>query len=1608
MELPDISHLTEEEQQQILSVIRRQQDEEKKEKLMIKNLQEQFDNYKEHVKKSSSQTSMSPPKRQLSNSDCGQVCSMCHKTKIMEGCGHTCSYCASKFCSRCGGRVMLKSSKNERMAMWVCNQCRKQQESITKTGAWYNGNQSKLTLRLEPISADELCRIQAAKKMPGSASLAFIEGRGRGNLSTHRRGSKGRSSVNLKKGNSEPQLAKSEVTENTEQHRTGSPVTVGASDSDRNPASENGDQVRPMQGSRRSSTHSEKVLYRQDQTVDLTGNQPVDSSVKDNHHQKLNMETPSALSNSVDQQSRKSKQHLQYDEKSHNLVTQQLKELSQRGDTPHGANLTTAKPENNKTQNRHTPPRTSPAGSVRGHNEVVKPKMVVEETVQMVESSVEQSPYGRSPSFVATDTRTASTVNGHDMTKAESSLSIKSHYSDQHRPKSPRLEHHRHESPQTSRKLNSDRSKSPSPRLQHIPLSSTDVRGHSTSSQDLSRKQTERAEPPNTRLSHGDLPTSPGRKNNRKYVKHYHRSSVSSTESSNYMGTLKRRTDPGGSRRRIEQRQESFDSVDSDAMMDDELSYSNTLPSHSAHKNSEVMYNERHRVTGEPVSYNNYHRQHQNWNRSRFSGSADNLHDNPIPVREQNHFRHRRNNSYHSETEGLQVSTLRKQYNKHRSRTGKHLRRKPSLSSTDEELQSTPDYSSCDDTDRGETFGRRGQSTLMKSIESGYHSAYTIPNAEKQPVSWQPSADGKFLIGNMILNKEIATEPGHTGQSGAILGLKVVGGKMTEAGRLGAFITKVKRGSLADVVGHLKPGDEVIMWNEHCLQDATFDEVYEAVLESKEDKLVELTVSRPIKDVPRIPETRQNQPVTESSSSSFDSQKRDDEVHLANGHRTLGRHNNTQPGHHHPTHGNNRRSNAHHASSQLPGKLEVRLWYDEATQQLYVTTLQAVELPSRPGGLTRNPYVKMYLLPDRSDSSKRRTKTAKKTLTPTWNQSFVYGPIRRGDLGSMALELTIWDLDRSVESNNHFLGEVLIDLGLARLDDMPHWFHLMPMGEGMNQSPYRRSKHFHPTPGYGSMTLPSRGTPVSRSTHTPSHYSDYGSATMKTRRGYVVSEQPRSQMTRHHRRISNESNFSDGYESKMRNPEYRQAEESLTPDAPRSSYPDRAASPCSSSSSYVTGDPRHRRADEHLHEGRVLPMAPGVYQNSNVPEIRSRTSSNARPKRRDADSSKSGMRERNRSSDHSPQPPSSCSKDSLQVGEDYSTQQQAIARRLSSDAHSSVSQQSGEGRRTDVTAKLTNRVDGNDGGSSQRDGGRPRSPKQSDVMSKSMSLGSNLHKTNNKKTSQSRNNGLTSGRSIPRQKSTDSKGSGGRKSNAIGSKITSIVGLKNRSQSTSHIDGSKGGSARSSEYGVQPELTREGSKDSASGSIPSLVSEGSSSVDKTLQDFVGGLGPGQVVGRQTLAASSLGDLELGFYERGGQLEVQVIRARNLVPKANAKVLPAPYVKVYLLFGTECVTKKKTKIARRTLDPAFHQTLTFDPSQYGNTVMVIVWGDYGRMDHKAFMGVVQVRLDNLDLAVNSIGWYRLFPTTSLIDATSLAGTGLGSMTSLESEASKHRT
>uniref|UniRef100_A0A8C1GIB8 Regulating synaptic membrane exocytosis 1 n=1 Tax=Cyprinus carpio TaxID=7962 RepID=A0A8C1GIB8_CYPCA len=700
-------------------------------------------------------------------------------------------------------------------------------------------------------------------------------------------------------------------------------------------------------------------------------------------------------------------------------------------------------------------------------------------------------------------------------------------------------------------------------------------------------------------------------------------------------------------------------------------------------------------------------------------------------------------------------------------------KRQMSISSSEEEGGSTPEYTSCEDVEI-ESVSEKGDWDCHPLDPTVWH--VTLFGSSQHPVSWQPSKEGDHLIGRITLSKR-STMPQ---EAGSLLGLKVVGGKMTESGRLGAFITKVKKGSLADIVGHLRAGDEVLQWNGKALPGATKKEVYNIILESQSAPQVEIVVSRPIGDTPRIPGT--SHPPLESSSSIDESQKMD--------RPSISVMSPTSPG------------MLRDLPLVMPGQLSVKLWYDKVGHQLIVNVLQARELPPRPDGRPRNPYVKMYFLPDRSDKSKRRTKTVKKSAEPKWNQTFLYSHVHRRDFREHMLEITVWDQPRVQEEESEFLGEILIELETALLDDQPHWYKLQ-------------------THDVSSLPLPQPSPCLPRR--------------------HVHGDSPSKKLQRSHRII--ETDYDDGITV-------------VSSDREKSS---------------TLTVPERQAAMQH----------------------RSRSVS---PHREDK------CRARSRPA-HVP-----------------------VQREFPHGGHYSSAGTTSLGRR---------------------------------------------------------------GRQLPQ----------------LPAKSSSIE----QEASSKKSKGSQGTIQRSQETGMAVELqrnmSRQPSRESNNGSMNSYNSEGSPifpavRVETQFSDFLDGLGPAQLVGRQTLATPAIGDIQIGMVNKKGQLEVEVIRARGLIQKPGSKSLPAPYVKIYLLHNGAYVAKKKTKIARKTLDPLYQQTLQFEESPQGKVLQVIVWGDYGRMDHKSFMGVAQILLEELDLSSNVIGWYKLFPPSSLVDPTLASLTRRASQSSLD--------
>ncbi|XP_033284558.1 regulating synaptic membrane exocytosis protein 1 isoform X20 [Orcinus orca] len=1014
-----------------------------------------------------------------------------------------------------------------------------------------------------------------------------------------------------------------------------------------------------------------------------------------------------------------------------------------------------------------------------------------------------------------------------------------------------------------------------------------------------------------------------------------------------------------------------------------------------------------------------------------------------------------------------------------------------------------------------------------------WHSRETSP-ISSHPVTWQPSKEGDRLIGRVILNKR-TTMPK---ESGALLGLKVVGGKMTDIGRLGAFITKVKKGSLADVVGHLRAGDEVLEWNGKPLPGATNEEVYNIILESKSEPQVEIIVSRPIGDIPRIPES--SHPPLESSSSSFESQKME--------RPSISVISPTSPG------------ALKDAPQVLPGQLSVKLWYDKVGHQLIVNVLQATDLPPRVDGRPRNPYVKMYFLPDRSDKSKRRTKTVKKVLEPKWNQTFVYSHVHRRDFRERMLEITVWDQPRVQEEESEFLGEILIELETALLDDEPHWYKLQTHDESSlplpQPSPFMPRRHVHgesaskklqrsqrisdsdisdyevddaigvvPPVGYRSsareskpstLTVPEQqrtthhrsrsvsphrgddqgrprsrlpNVPLQRSldeihptrrSRSPTRHHDVSCSPAGHRPGDVdsqcLSEQdsellmlPRAKRGRSAECLHTTSDLQPSLDrarsastnclrpdASLHSPERerhsRKSERSSTQKQTRkgtASDAERVLPPCLSRRGYAAPratdqlvlrgkHPARSRSSEHpsvrtlcsMHHlapggsappsplltrvhrqasptrsppadtafgsprGRQLPQVPGrsgsAEQASLVVEERTRQMKmKVHRFKQTTGSGSSRELDREQYSKYNVHTDQYRSCDSVSArSSDSDVSDVSAISRTSSTSFLSEQSERPRGRTSSFTPKMQGRRMGTSGR----------------AITKSTSVSGEMYTLEHNDGSQS-------------DTAVGTVGTGGKKRrSSLSAKVVAIV--TRRSRSTSQLSQTESGHKklkstiqRSTETGMAAEMrkmVRQPSRESTDGSINSYSSEGNLifpgvrlGADSQFSDFLDGLGPAQLVGRQTLATPAMGDIQIGMEDKKGQLEVEVIRARSLTQKPGSKSTPAPYVKVYLLENGACIAKKKTRIARKTLDPLYQQSLVFDESPQGKVLQVIVWGDYGRMDHKCFMGVAQILLEELDLSSMVIGWYKLFPPSSLVEPTLTPLTRRASQSSLES-------
>ncbi|XP_075271829.1 regulating synaptic membrane exocytosis protein 2 isoform X13 [Opisthocomus hoazin] len=1602
-EMPDLSHLTEEERKIILAVMDRQKKEEEKEQSVLKKLHQQFEMYKEQVKKMGEES-----QQQQEQKGDAPTCGICHKTKFADGCGHNCSYCQTKFCARCGGRVSLRSNKEDKVVMWVCNLCRKQQEILTKSGAWFYNSGSN------------------APQQPDQAGIRGL------------------------RNEEAPQEKKAKLQEHSQYQGPSADISTQVLDKTRSQGLTRQDSIKNDSGVKHQVTSDTTSDRKRSPSISREQNRRYDQrDERDEYSQYATSDSamPRSPSDYSDRRSQRGPQ---------------LYEEPELGDYR----------DSNRRSRRRS--KEYPVEEEDAQNREEYERQRREEEYQaryrsdpnLARYPVKPQPYEEQMRMHAEVSRARHERRHSDVSLANTEL------------EDSRMSMLRMERPSRQRSVSERRAVMENQRSYSVERT-REAQGPSPN-----RQRTTNHSPPTPRRSPVPLERPDMRRSDSLRKQHH--------------------LDPNSAVRKT--KREKMETM----LRNDSLS----------------------------------------------SDQSESV--RPPPPKP------------------------------HKTKKGGKMRQ-VSLSSSEEELASTPEYTSCDDVEiESESVSEKGDSQRGKRKTSeqavlsdsnalsegqkkmvcfGGHSLeedleWSEPqikdsgvdtcssttlneehsHSEKHPVTWQPSKDGDCLIGRILLNKRLK-DGSVPRDSGAMLGLKVVGGKMTESGRLCAFITKVKKGSLADTVGHLRPGDEVLEWNGRLLQGATFEEVYNIILESKPEPQVELVVSRPIGDIPRIPDSTHAQ--LESSSSSFESQKMDRPSISVTSPMSPGMLRDV------PQFLSGQLSSQSLSRRTTPfvPRVQIKLWYDKVGHQLIVTILGAKDLPSREDGRPRNPYVKIYFLPDRSDKNKRRTKTVKKTLEPKWNQTFIYSPVHRREFRERMLEITLWDQARVREEESEFLGEILIELETALLDDEPHWYKLqthdvsslplphpspyLPRRQLHGESPTRRlqnkglysynsgskrisdsevsdydcddgigvvSDYRHNGRDLQSSTLsvpeqvmssnhcsrsgsPHRGDSIGRTRSwspsvpppqsrnvdqgprgtrsTPVHYNTLN----RMDRHRVIDDHyspDRERRTRQERRVPNSyyddttytperwyngaSSWADhvvngsaenygNCEAADRQPYQRSRSTEQRPMLERTN---------SRSRSTERPDSNLIRSMPSLMTGRSAPPSPALLRShprtgsvqtspSSTPVVgrRGRQLPQLPPKgtleRKEAESSRrrnSGamdVEERNRQMKMSKYKQVAGSDSRLE--QDYHSKYRSG--RDPQRGSDNVSNKSSDSDVSDVSAvsrtSSASRFSSTSYMSVQSE--RPRGNKKISVftskmqsrqmgasgknMTKSTSIGGDMYTLE-------KNDGSQSDTAV----GTVGGGSKKRRS-SIGAKMVAIVGLSRKSRSTSQLSQTEAGGKklrstvqRSTETGLAVEMrnwmTRQASRESTDGSMNSYSSEGNLifpgvrlAADSQFSDFLDGLGPAQLVGRQTLATPSMGDIQVGMMDKKGQLEVEIIRARGLVVKPGSKTLPAPYVKVYLLENGVCIAKKKTKVARKTLEPLYQQLLSFEESPQGKVLQIIVWGDYGRMDHKSFMGVAQILLDELDLSNMVIGWFKLFPPSSLVDPTLAPLTRRASQSSLES-------
>uniref|UniRef100_A0A0N4ZPV7 C2 domain-containing protein n=1 Tax=Parastrongyloides trichosuri TaxID=131310 RepID=A0A0N4ZPV7_PARTI len=759
---------------------------------------------------------------------------------------------------------------------------------------------------------------------------------------------------------------------------------------------------------------------------------------------------------------------------------------------------------------------------------------------------------------------------------------------------------------------------------------------------------------------------------------------------------------------------------------------------------------------------------------------------------------------------------------------------------------------------------------------------------------------------------------------------------------------------------------------------------------------------------------------------------------------------------------NNQIINQQTTVEEITGRIEISLSYLPLEKQLIVTIHRALDLSPRGTGACRNPYVKLFLLPDRSEKSRRQTAVLSESIVPVWNESFYYQNITENMLfgeQKRVLEVTVWDYDKY--DANMFLGEVLIDFNNVPLNNEICIYNLTDMDDEHPIRIYlRHNKNLYNTTNKSQQ--PSRphsemsqyphvgGTRYHNYESTGSPFYDFATGTMDMNKrsrnplpipgriGNISRSRTYDRSTFNNPIERGKRSLGNYYNDDIQDQEYPVPDyDHSSPAGDRNNgyLSDTGALPYSRrrnippQDSTFTGNKSQQQYYDNRHNINKRPQSAVPYRNlphsdeggisqggqppiiplhGNINDLQGYYNESGNYQYQGSqDQTVQYYGNDNYNGDRKngfPYDPRT------QTGRlRYEASMMGEGGGYGSDNSESISINSVQSIPNNTTTTVIRRT--NHGVEEYDTGGGITVIRHEPIEEGDYGMMNKDEDINNRSSSRRRDgknsSNMSSGNGV--------LGSGQQQGNKIEQQQ-----MKDRKKSimTRLIPGrsqpndcpKRTGFARSEEVGVPDSLAVNGSGDRLQAPFLKQASKDSTDSshsenflpllpDGPLGHFIENLGPGQVVGRQVLASPVLGEINIGIslpINRSGLgqgIDIEIIRAKNLVTKPGSKTSPSPYVKVYLLEGKNCIAKAKTSISnRKTTNPVFQQHLMFNENAKKKMIQITVLGDYGRMERKSFMGIALIRLDDLDLENRAtrgqqiVGWYKLFHNSSL------AGTG----------------